>query len=599
MSTPLKYAVIFLASGALVVGAWFGLNLAKKPDHTDKPSETPRSPGRLVVLVVFDQMRGDYPARWAEAFSPGGFERMKKSGVWFTDVHLPYAATSTGPGHATLITGTTPSVHGIVENDWYDRAASARVYCAEPLRPYDLVPPAPKGAASRGSEIGFAPDRLLAPTVGDKLQAANPKSRVISLSIKDRTAVLLGGKQPTAAYCFDTRDGLFHTGAYYRAEAHPWVAEFNAAGRSNEWMGKEWTRFKPDANYEKLAGRDDAAGEAFGTVDIPRFAQRQTFPHPFPNAEQKAAKPGLYYSCVEMSPAGNELLGELAKKAIAAENLGNGDAADLLLLSFSSNDLVGHSWGPDSQEVLDLTLRSDATLAGLMTYLDEKLGDRWSLVVTSDHGVAPIPEQNRFEGAVRKTVSDLLPPLAAALDDAFGLSPAGPTKWFALEAKDAQDLWPWVYLNHAAIRERKLDPAAVADYAAQWIGNRPFMLTAFTRKQIESGTLPPAGPGREKELQSLLGRIKASYHPDRCGDLVGVVKPGVLVTKYPMGTAHGSPHNYDTHIPVLAVGNGIPETGRRVEPQSALIVAPLLARLLGIDPPAAANEKLPLEIQLK
>ena len=198
------------------------------------------------MLIVFDQMRGDYLARWSGQFGDKGFERMKKNGVWYSDARIPYACTSTGPSHASIITGAPPSVHGIVENDWYDRSSGSRVYCAQPLRPYERVPPAPKGAPARGSDIGFAPDRLLAETVGDKLLAAHEKSRVVSLSIKDRTAVLLGGKKPTAAYCFDSRDGVFHTGSYYRPAVHSWVEEFNASGRVNDWLGKDWTRFKPD-----------------------------------------------------------------------------------------------------------------------------------------------------------------------------------------------------------------------------------------------------------------------------------------------------------------------------------------------------------------
>jgi predicted AlkP superfamily pyrophosphatase or phosphodiesterase len=585
MSTPLRYAAIFLASAGLVVGLWFVMERGKSP----LPDGPPKPPGRLVVLIVFDQMRGDYPARWAAHFGEKGFERVKKDGVWYSDVHIPYSCTSTGPGHASIITGAPPSVHGIVENDWYDRAAGSRVYCAQPLRPFDRVPPAPKGIPGRGSDIGMSPERMLVETVGDKLLATSAKSRVVSLSIKDRTAVMLGGKKPTAAYCFDSRDGLFHTGAYYRQAVHPWVEEFNTSGRVNEWVGQEWTRLKPDLDYDKAAGPDDAAGEATGIDDGETFSQKRTFPHPFPSKAQKDERPKLYYAAVEMSPAGNELLIELAKKAIAAENLGNSEVADLLCLSFSSNDLIGHAWGPDSHEMLDITLRSDAMLAEFLAHLDEKLGDRYSVVVTSDHGVCPMPEQKRIEGAARKSVRDLLPQLAAALDDAYGIPPGGPTNWFELETRDNSDLWPWLYLNHKAIAARKLDPAAVADFAAQFIGNRGFMQTAFTRKHIESGTLPPGG--NQAEAKAMLERVKLAYRPDRCGDVIGIPKPGVLVTGYATGTSHGSPHTYDTHIPVMAFGAGVPALGKKTEPRSSLIVAPTMAALLGIDPPEAAREK--------
>ena len=593
MPRSLRFGLIFLAGAGLLIGLWFIFeNQGREQPNPGGPTPT----GKLVVLVVFDQMRGDYLTRWAEQFGPDGFERIKKNGVWFSEVYLPYACSSTGPGHASISTGAPPSVHGIIENDWYDRAAASRVYCVQPTRPFELVPPPPKGSATRGSETGFSPERLLAETVGDRLQATSAKSRVVSLSIKDRTAVLMGGKKPTAAYCFDTRDGLFHTGAYYRDAVHPWVAEFNASGKVHEWIGKEWTRFRADLEYDKLAGRDDGAGESFGITDGSDFGQKRVFPHPFPSKEQFEKKPKTYYSCVEISHAGNELLFELVKKAIVAENLGNGDATDLLCVSFSSNDLIGHVWGPDSHEVLDITLRSDKMIAEFLTFLDEKLGDRYSMVITADHGICPLPEQKRIETAARKTIADLLPALAADLDDTFGKHPTGPTRWFELDARDAQDLWPWLYLNHEAIEKRGLDLAIVADYCAQWIGNRPFMQTAFTRKQIETNALPAGTLALEKDVRAILEKVKLAYRPDRCSDVIGIPKPGVLVSGYPDGTGHGSPHDYDAHVPVLAVGAGVPALGKRGERRSSLIVAPTVAGLLGIEPPPTAKEKPAFEV---
>ena len=586
MPRALRLGSIFLASAALILGVWFLVERAQK--HTQ--ADGPKPKGKLVVLVVFDQMRGDYLTRWAEQFGPGGFERIKKDGAWFSNVHLPYACSSTGPGHASISTGAAPSVHGIIENEWYDRDSAARMYCVQPTRPFELVPPPPKGTSSRGVEAGFSPERLLVETVGDRLIASSANNRVVSLSLKDRTTVLMGGKKPTAAYCFDTRDGLFHTGAYYRDAVHPWAAEFNASGKANEWIGKEWTRFRADLDYDKLAGRDDSVGEATGVSDGD-FSQKRVFPHPFPAKPQFDKRPKPYYACVEASPAGNELLFELVKKAIAAENLGNGEGTDLLCVSFSSNDLIGHLWGPDSQEVLDVTLRSDKLVAEFLTLLDETLGDRYAMVVTADHGICPIPEQPRIETAARKSVVEIRPPLSAALDETYGKSPKGPTQWFEGEPRDTTDLWPWVYLNHAAIKERGLEPATVADFAAQWIGNRPFMQTAFTRKQIETNAMPPVGAGKEKVVKEILDRVKLAYRPERCGDLIGIPNPGVLVTGYAEGTSHGSPHNYDTHVPVLAFGAGVPALGKRIEPKSSLIVAPTLAALLGVDPPAAAKEK--------
>ena len=585
----------------LAVGAWF---LSRPPEAAppgpvtdDAPPPTAAMPAaKLVVLVVFDQLRGDYLSRWAAAFGPGGFERLKRDGVWFADCHLPYACSSTAPGHASIATGAPPSVHGIVENDWYDRTAAARVYAAQPLRPYDRVPPLvePTGQPpARGSGIGFSPERLLAETVGDRLKAVTGGAgRVVSLSLKDRSAALMGGRKPDAAYCFDTRDGRFHTGAYYRDRPHPWAETYNASKAVNAWAGKPWERFRTDLDYDQLAGPDDARGEGAG------FGQRRTFPHPFADP----SRPGpAYYSAVETSPAGNELLFGLVKAAVVGEKLGRGATADLLCVSFSSNDLVGHQWGPDSWEVLDTTLRSDKLVADLLAFLDETVGaGRYTLVLTADHGVCPIPEQKRYPdlypAAARTTPRELFAGLGAALDEVYGPAPGGPTRWLDATDADAERFVPWVYLNHTAITARGLDRAAVADFAAQWVGNREPLLTAFTRRQIETGTAPPAGLGSRNQIDAALQRVTLAYHPDRCGDLVAVPKPGVLLTGYLEGTAHGSPHPYDTHVPLLAYGAGVPAGGKVGRRVSSLAVAPVVARALGIDPPATAAEKVPEEL---
>ncbi len=587
----------------LVVGGWFLYQRGQ--DHSDQPGgngggsgsgTSGKSQGKLVVLVVFDQMRGDYLSRWAEQFGPDGFERIKKNGVWYSNTHLPYACASTGPGHASIATGAPPSVHGIIENDWYDRNAAARVYCCQPIHPTEMVPPIPTGSGkpSRGAATGFSPERLLAETVADRLRTATEgKGRAFSLSIKDRTTTLMGGQKPSGAYCFDTRDGQFHTNTYYRESVHPWVAEFNAARMADRWFGKQWTQFRPDLDYNRLAGPDDATHEGYG------YKQKRVFPHSMGEAKEIGQE---YYGAVETSPYGNELLFELVKKAIVSEKLGAGETPDLLCVSFSSNDLMGHYWGPDSWEVLDVTLRSDKLVGDLLKFLDETLGaDRYTVAITADHGICPIPEQKRYPdkypGADRKSIRNIYPPLTAALDETYGKLPTGPTRWFDGTDEDWDRIWPWIYLNKPAIQARGLDPDVVADYVAQWVGNRTFMLTAFTRKQIETNTLPMVSPTATKEVKDVLERVKLAYYPARSGEVIGVVKPGVLIINYPEGTNHGTPHSYDTHVPVLVYGAGVPALGKRDSRESSLIVAPTVAWALGIDPPTGAVEKVPAEIR--
>lgn len=560
------------------------------PVEEPKPAPVAEAP-KLVVLIVFDQMRGDYLARWADLYGPGGFERMKRDGIWFSDCHIPYACTSTGPGHASLSTGAAPRTHGIIENEWFDRVTGRRTYCCQPTRFYDRVPPLPPSAdkPGRGAADGFSPERLLAQTVGESLQESTKgKGRVFSLSLKDRAAVLMAGQKPNGVYCFDTRDGQFHTGAFYgRDAAHPWVTEFNRAKMVDSWFDAKWERLLPEAEYVKRGGPDDAPGEADGFN-----GQGRTFPHAL---KGKLTAPGKkYYEAVEGSPFGNDLLLALAKKAITAENLGRGEAPDLLCVSFSSNDLIGHRWGPDSHKVMDATLRSDKIVADLLTFLDAQIGKgRYAVVLTADHGICPLPElassKAKYPAAARVLTSKVVADLGAALDAAHG----GKADWFETfeGGRFDADVWPWVYLNQRTITTRNLKPEAVAAFARDWLAGRPYMETAFTRADLEDGQFPADQPLKKAAV--------LAYRADRCGDVLAVPKPGVLVSSYTTGTSHGSPQSYDTHVPFLVYGAGVPALGTRAEPVSSLAVAPTLAWALGVPAPKQAAVLPPAALPAK
>lgn len=589
------FLVLAVAAGA---GGFFLVRTSLQPPSDSgtqvvAPNPAVSGEGKLVVLVVFDQFRGDYLERWASAFGPDGFERLKREGVWFANAHIPYACTSTAPGHASIATGAPPSVHGIVENAWLQRTEGSRsaklMYCVQPSREYALVPPLPKdaGKPERGSELGFSPENLLAPTVSDALRAGNGK--VVSLSVKDRAAVLMGGKNREGnaplAYCFDVRDGRFHTDAYYADGVPKWVSDFNADRKLfDAWKGTDWTTLINNRElYDKLAGPDAAPGEDYG------FNQGQVFPHPM-NKNAPNGGPD-YYRALEVSPFGSEVLLAFAKAAIAGEDLGNRGTADLLCISFSSNDLIGHRWGPDSWEVLDATLRSDLLMKDLLAFLDARLGkDRYTLVMTSDHGIAPLPESKKI---ARHKPKEMLQSLAAALDSAFGAAER-PEQWFAdFDATD--EVWPWVYLNRAELQARGIPYDDACAYAAQVLGNRDYTLTAFTRKQIETGDLTSLSlpPDQEREAKEILAQVKVAYQPERCGDVIVIPQRNVVISKYDLGTSHGSPYPYDTHVPIVAFGAGIPKLGEKKEPVSSLLVAPIVSSALGIAPPAKANEPLP------
>ena len=555
------------------IAGWYVFNQFDSPSIGD-PGSTD-DPGRLVVVVSFDQMRGDYPDRWNSSLGDDGFRKIQSEGVWYANAHLPYACTSTGPGHASIGTGVPPSVHGIIENDWYDRAKAKRIYCATGERPYDRVP-ANADAGSRSKEsTGMSPERLLVPTIGDALRSGtNKKSRVFSLALKDRAAVLMGGKDPSGAYCFDTATGQFHTTSYYRDRVHPWVEKFNASKAADRWFNTDWERLGDPLIYNRLAGPDDQPGES---IDL--MGKGRVFPHPLGKGQPEPG--GKYYAQLEKSPFGNDLVWDFAKECIREEKLGLGGSPDLLYLGFSSNDLIGHAWGPDSHEVLDVTLRSDRLVADIIAHLEKSVGKgRFALIITADHGVCPLPEfvRNKLPEAARFKVTDELTPLNEALDETFGGSEVGGGNW--VEAVE----YPWIYLNRRSIAARGIPLETVEAFATQWVSNRDHHQDSFTRKQL-------AGP----PLADPLGRsVQLAYHPDRCGEVYALPRP-YCIPNYTTGTGttHGSPHPYDTHVPVFAYGLGVPKTGRKDDKTSALIVAPIVCKSLGIEPPKHLAEKAP------
>jgi hypothetical protein len=562
---PARRLVLLLLVAVL---SW-GCQRSIPAPHSEKPGV------RLAVLVVFDQMRGDYLERWKDLFGEGGFHRLETEGAWFTHCNYPYSGTFTGPGHASLATGCSPRVHGIIENDWFDRAAGERVYCAK-LERYQRVPPLsadvklqPLKPQDRGDG---GPDRLLAPTLGDSLkEATTGEGRVVSLSLKDRSAVLLGGQQPDACYWFDPRTGTFVTSTCYRDHLPSWVARWNRNGVTNQWFGQSWERLRPDLDYERYSGPDDVVGEDKG------YEQGRTFPHPFGRSEAVPGK--AYYQALSNSPFGNEVLLSLARRAIDSEHLGSRQTADLLCLSFSSNDMIGHSWGPDSQEVFDVTLRSDGIVRQLLAHLDERVGrGHYFLVLTADHGVCPLAEVSRKQGRDAGVIGS--EHLREQADDflrtTFAKGSEDKTRW-VLELTDLS-----FYLNHAAIRAHDLQIEKVADALAGWLKKQSGVLTTYTATELRKGVPADDAIGQ---------KVLRSFYPDRSGDVMVILKPYWLTWGW-KGTSHGSPHPYDSHVPLLVFGPGV-RAGTHAEAVSPLCTVAILAHGLGIKPPAKAEAAVP------
>jgi hypothetical protein len=464
-----------------------------------------------------------------------------------------------------------------VANTWYDRTTHKTVYCVHTDR-YELVPLLRgKLREEFGVWPGSWPGRLLVETLGDALkQATQGKARVVSLSLKDRAAVFLGCRRhPTdACYWFFPERGLFVTSTYYRRNGclHPWVARFNDERLADRWFGRDWTRLRPDLDYARHCGPDDVAAEDTG------WDQGRTFPHPLTGGLKSPGK--SYYGALCNSPFGNELLLELAKRAIDAEQLGRHDVPDLLCLSFSCNDSIGHCWGPDSQEVLDVTLRSDRLLKNLLDHLDARVGrGRYVLALSADHGVCPLPEVARRRGQAAGRISpDLLTKKAEAFLNTTFLKNGAQASWVLA----AEGLW--VYLNPQVLRDHHLSSSRVEQALARWLSRQPGVQKAYHRTQLT------CGPLRDDPLGE---QVRLSFHPERSGNVAVVLCPYHLWgSPLDKGTTHGGPHSYDTHVPLLVYGPGI-RPGVSAEAVTPQAVTAILAQSLEIRPPGGAEASVP------
>lgn len=555
-----------LRHSGLAMGAWFLLlmGLATEGEEVKSPSLPAASGPRLVVLVVFDQMRADYLVRWQRYFTPEGFGRLLRQGAWFQNCHYPYAATLTAPGHATLSTGCPPCAHGIIANSWYDRQQRVEVGA---VRSDDYLP-VPALPARRGA--GAAPVRRRRPTVGEALQrATHHKGKVVSLSIKDRAAILLAALRASLCFWFSASSGEFVSSSYYGKELPAWVQEFNSRRPAERWLGRRWEPLCPELDYLRLAPTPEVAAAAA------RLLRGRTFPHRLgatPNAS--------YYTALTLSPFANDLLLELALQALDAERLGQRGVPDLLCLSFSANDTIGHVWGPDSPEVLDVTLRSDRLLARLLAALDQRLGrGRYVLVVTADHGVCPVPELRQASGLPAGRVAPQLLSTQAErfLNDTF--HPGQPAAPFIEAVSDHM-----IYLNRGTLEELHLASEKVETALARWLRQQPGVKAAYPRTQLLHG------PRSDDPLEE---QVRLSFDPERSGDVVVVLQPYHLLSRPALGgrlglygTTHGSPYEYDTQVPLLVYGAGI-RPGIHTERVTPLAVAPILARALSVPFPTA------------
>jgi hypothetical protein len=541
---------------------------------TELPDPAPEARPRLAVVISLDQFRADYLERFRPYFVADGFRRLLDHGVVFTEAHHRHALTATAAGHSTLLTGVSPQVHGIIANEWFDFSSGrTRRAIEDPDAPIVGGPPhtirSPEGVLE--SEDNASPRRLLAETVGDQLKLRfGAQSRVISVANKDRAAILMGGHLADGAYWM-VKD-RFVTSRYYRADLPAWVAAFNAEDRVNRAWASTWDRLLEKSVYDAVQGPDDAPGEES------RLGLGVTFPRKVDGGA--ASGPGAkFYEAFRLVPASTVLLGEFAQRAVVAEQLGQHAAPDLLCVGFSQTDYCGHSFGPDSHEIMDSVLRLDRVLADFFAFLDRQVGaGRYVVVLTSDHACCPLPERMQASGrsvtAGRLDWPALNRAVEVALTAAFG-APADGAAW-AVRDSYGYRLVPEV------LAARKVTAAAARRVIKETLLRSPQIEVAWTRDEL-LGTVGAAGP--------YLEAWRLSYHAERGWDVVCSPKP-YIVDRTPAGTNHGTPYDYDNHVPLVWWGAGL-QPAVRIERIGTDAIAPTLSALLGVPrPPQAQAERL-------
>jgi predicted AlkP superfamily pyrophosphatase or phosphodiesterase len=583
---------------SLIASSTVSLTLTA-PAQTTPPQD---APPRLVVAILVDQLRYDYLERFHNHFGPGGFRTFTERGAFLTFAQYDYAPTVTGPGHASFLSGATPSIHGIIGNDWFDKKTGKSVNCVND--------PDVAGVGVKNPSSGKrSPKNFIGSTLSDEMRLRF-RSKVVGISLKDRGAILPAGRNADGAYWLDSSNGKFVTSTWYKTSLPDWLNRFNERQLPASYVGQVWKRLLPESAYpwsDTSVGEGRLAGEKTSTFD---------------HVIKPSPSEGL--ETIVPTPFGNTLLRELAEAAIDGEQLGRPGTTDFLSISFSSTDACGHIFGPYSQEMQDIILRLDLELERLFKFLDQRIGlNNITMVLTADHGVAPVPEfavSNGFQGG-RADVTDLK--LTAPSDVAKDLTPpantlpssstppstpaAAPEKKEVSTTEDNEKtvtappsglmadllkalsqrfqtsrilLSPKFYDGHLFYDHRELAAQRIAIedvnvFIREWALSNGRFQSVFTRNQLLDGRAPGA----------LGDRILKGYNAERGGDIVLVLKPFILPGGGRSGTTHGAPFSYDTHVPVAFHGRAF-KPGRYADFFSITDIAPTLSAALRMNEPS-------------
>ena len=510
-----------------------------------KANQIEKEKPKLVVAIVVDQMRYDFLENLSNRFSENGFNRLINEGYNCKNNFFNYVPTVTGPGHSSISTGSTPMTHGIVGNNWYDREKNKSVYCTDDSN-YDNI----GGDDYSGNK---SPNNLLVETFADINKYYNPDAKTISVGIKDRGSILMGGKNADAAYWYYGKEkAQWITSTYYMQKLPSWVEKFNMEDNLEKYLEKwvplyeisSYDNYEADNNnFEKLfKGKDDSA---------------------FPYDIKSLMKHNDCFDMIKETPYGNEMTTDFAMEAVINEDLGKRGVTDVLTISYSSTDYVGHSFGVASVETQDTYIRLDKEIEKLLLFLDNELGEnQYTLFLTGDHGVLEIPAflSNNGVDAMSISEKDMTIEVIKKLENVLKVN----VKNIISDIDNNQ-----IYLNNNAIDRLALRKNVVIDEIIKILNSFDFISNAYSSNYILNS----------KNLDGYQKLIQNGFQEKRSGDIALVLKPNVIFYDG-KGTTHGSGYNYDTHVPLIFFGFGI-KNGQTEKITEIPDIAPTISKILG------------------
>ena len=514
---------------------------------------------KLVVVLVVDGLPNEQMQRYRDQFGQGGLRRMLDQGASFSNAHQAHGITVTAIGHSAVLTGAYPYVHGIIGNNWIDPVTKKSVYCTEDTN-YTYIDEETK------SSDGTAPTKLKVDTLGDQLRySTGGRSKVLTVSGKDRGAILLAGKTGTA-YMYMDKSGNFASSTFYM-KAHPaWARQYLASKPQDRYYGKSWTPLLPESAY---------AGDA--SEDLNQVKPGTHNRLPFAYYSESGEIDADYYNRLKTGPFLDQLTLDFARAAVEGENLGRNPAGvpDLLGVSLSAHDYVNHAFGPESKMSHDHLQRLDRMLADFFNYLDKRVGmDNVLVVLTADHGFPNTPEfsQTQHIDAQRIDGDKLMAALDKHLSEKFG----------GAKLLSAWSL-PNIHLDYAQIDKSGLKREDVETAAARYLLAQNGIVEAYTRTQLESGA------ANTTRIATLMRR---AWNREASGDLMVVTKPYWYFGTGTSGTSHGSPYAYDTNVPLMIMGPRWIKPGAYGQYAEVVDIAPTLANLLHVRSPAGAEGRV-------